>query len=397
MTAYSSAPVRTGSWFGRGVAATTVALGAALVAAGAHEAAMATAVVGLAALGAAPRPVALADVPALDLLRSISARAGTAERLEGAVVATLDALVGGRHTAGALVLVRRGEGGFCDAYFQVEGQLLREELLWQPELGAPSDGDGAPPRLPTRLGRPKSWLVRPVVARGELCGALIALEPSAVARQWLGPAMAVIGTQLGAQVLGERFGDRLEKGYVATIEALIGALEAKDPYTAGHSSRVARYAVAIAAELGLGTELVEELQTGAILHDIGKIGVGDGVLFKPGRLTDTEFAEIKDHPRRGARIIDAFNRSQTVLGVVFHHHERYDGRGYPAGLRGVDIPLCARIVNVADAYDAMTTNRPYQSTKTPEHALNELRKGAGSQFDPEVVGALERALARQVI
>jgi putative nucleotidyltransferase with HDIG domain len=244
---------------------------------------------------------------------------------------------------------------------------------------------GAAPRTVRTDGVPALDLVRQVAAR------------AGAARPWLGPAMAVIAAQLGALVLGERFSDRLEHGYVATIEALIGALEAKDPYTAGHSSRVASYAGAIARELGLEDGAVDELQTGAILHDIGKIGVGDGVLSKPGRLSEAEFAEIKDHPRRGARIIDAFNRSSTVLGVVFHHHERYDGRGYPAGLRGVDIPLCARIVNVADAYDAMTTNRPYQATKTRSEAIAELRLGAGSQFDPDVVNALENAFARGVI
>jgi putative nucleotidyltransferase with HDIG domain len=384
-------------WLGRGVAGGAAAIGVGLAYFGVPEAAIATAAVGLAALCAAPRTVTVTRVHALELVREVAARASAAERLEGGVVAALEAVVDGGHAQGAVALIRRGEGGFCDAYFRADRQLVREELLWQPELDAPSDDGPATPRLPPRLGRPRGWIARPIVGRGEVCGSLVALEPSGAARGWLGPALAVIGAQLGALVLGERFSDRLEHGYVATIEALIGALEAKDPYTAGHSSRVATYAVAIASELGLEDGIVEELQTGAILHDIGKIGVGDGVLFKPGRLSDAEFAEIKDHPRRGARIIDAFNRSSTVLGVVFHHHERYDGRGYPAGLRGVDIPLCARIVNVADAYDAMTTNRPYQSSKTRAEALGELRRGSGSQFDPDVVAALESAFARGVI
>jgi len=137
--------------------------------------------------------------------------------------------------------------------------------------------------------------------------------------------------------------------------------------------------------------LTAELHTGAILHDIGKIGVGDSVLLKPTRLSEEEFDQIKDHPRCGARIIDAFNRSSIILAVVSHHHERYDGRGYPAGLRGVDIPLPARIVNVADAFDATTTNRPYGRTKTYAEAMVELQKGAGTQFDPRVVTALARA------
>jgi putative nucleotidyltransferase with HDIG domain len=220
------------------------------------------------------------------------------------------------------------------------------------------------------------------------------LEPSARDRGWIGVAAGIIAAQVGAAVVGERFDERLARGYMATIETMVNALEAKDPYTAGHSQRVCRYALAIAAELGFPEEEIGDLQTGAMLHDIGKIGVGDGVLLKPGRLSDAEFDEIKDHPRRGARIIDAFNRSSTVLSVVFHHHERYDGRGYPAGLRGVDIPLPARIVNVADAFDAMTTSRPYNGEpKTRAEGLAELRRGAGSQFDPRVVEALEQALS----
>ncbi|HEY3107397.1 MAG TPA: HD-GYP domain-containing protein, partial [Chloroflexota bacterium] len=226
---------------------------------------------------------------------------------------------------------------------------------------------------------------------GESCGVLVVAEPAAATADWLAATVAVLGAHLGALVVGERLHERLERGYVATIEALIGTLEAKDPYTAGHSNRVAAYSLAIGVELGLPESMLPDLHTGAILHDIGKIGVVDSILLKPTRLSEDEFDQIKDHPRRGARIIDAFNRSASVLGIVFHHHERYDGRGYPAGLRGVDIPLAARIVNVADAFDAMTTNRPYGKTRTHAEATIELQSGAGSQFDPQVVAALIRA------
>jgi putative nucleotidyltransferase with HDIG domain len=381
------------SWLARGVAVTAVALGAASLAGGSPEIGLAVGVGGLAALGVWRQPPNDQSTPPLDLLRAIASRAATAQRLEGAVAVALECLVRGGHATAGVAMIRRNEGGLCDVYVWVDGQLSREDLLWQPDLAQAADG-GAPPRLPVRLGRPRRWLARPIAARGEVLGALIAVEPNAWSLPWLGPALAVVAVHLGAQVLGERLGERVERGYVATIEALIGALEAKDPYTAGHSSRVAAYSVAIARELGLDDDLIDELQTGAILHDIGKIGVGDGVLLKAGRLSDAEFAEIKDHPRRGARIIDAFNRSPTVLGIVFHHHERYDGRGYPAGLRGVDIPLPARIVNVADAYDAMTTNRPYNSTKSRAEALAELQRGAGQQFDPDVVRALDAAFAK---
>jgi putative nucleotidyltransferase with HDIG domain len=324
----------------------------------------------------------------LELVRAVTARAAVAERLDGAVAAALEGLVEAAGASGAAALVRRGDGGLCDAYTWADGRFGQDELLWTGE--AVLAGQAAP-TLPIRLGRPRNWRVQAIMSHGDVLGLLVVLEPDSRCEAWLDAALATLGHHLGAHVIGDRLHDRLERGFVATIEALIGALEAKDAYTAGHSNRVAAYSLAIAAELGLPEDLVADLHTGAILHDIGKIGVGDSVLFKPTRLSDDEFDQIKDHPRRGARIIDAFNRSQTVLAVVFHHHERYDGRGYPAGLRGIDIPLPARIVNVADAFDAMTTNRPYGRTKTHEEALAELQRGAGTQFDPQVVAALVRA------
>jgi putative nucleotidyltransferase with HDIG domain len=364
------------------------------IAVGSPESAVAAALVGLGAvaLGLRARREGAAN-PGLDLVRSITGRAASAERLDGTVATTLEGLTVGSGAIGAAAIVRRGDSALCDAYSWADGRFMREELLWREEIAAAVDASSerSVSFLPTRLGRPRRWLARPIVSHGESCGVLVVAEPARETTGWLAATVAVLGVHLGALVVGERLHERLERGYVATIEALIGTLEAKDPYTAGHSNRVAAYSLAIAAELGLPESLLPDLHTGAILHDIGKVGVVDSVLFKPTRLSDDEFDQIKDHPRRGARIIDAFNRSATVLGIVFHHHERYDGRGYPAGLRGVDIPLPARIVNVADAFDAMTTNRPYGKTKSHAEATVELQRGAGTQFDPQVVAALIRA------
>src|SRR5439155_567528 len=201
-----------------------------------------------------------------------------------------EGLTVGAGAIGAAAIVRRGDSALCDAYSWADGRFMHEELLWRDEIAATVDASSerGVSFLPTRLGRPRRRVARPIVSHGESGGV-------------------------------------------------------------------------------------------------------DSVLFKPPRLSEDEFDQIKDHPRRGARIIDAFNRSATVLGIVFHHHERSDGRGYPAGLRGIDIPLAARIVNVADAFDAMTTNRPYGTTKTHAEATIELQDGAGSQFDPQVVAALIRA------
>ena len=183
-----------------------------------------------------------------------------------------------------------------------------------------------------------------------------------------------------------------EAAYTGAIRALAAALDARDPYTAGHSERVSVVSVAIGRELGLGLEALEVLRLGALLHDIGKIGVPDEVLRKPGALTGAEYDTIKQHPVLGARILRSVPFLARHLPIVELHHERPDGRGYPYGLRGDDIPLPARIVHVADAYDAMTSARAYRRAMPPGEALRELRRCAGAEFHAEVVGALATAL-----
>jgi putative nucleotidyltransferase with HDIG domain len=183
-----------------------------------------------------------------------------------------------------------------------------------------------------------------------------------------------------------------EAAYTGAIRALATALDARDPYTAGHSERVAVLSVAIGRALKLGADDIEVLRLGALLHDIGKIGVPDDVLRKPGALTDAEFALIKQHPVLGARILKSVPFLARHLSIVELHHERPDGRGYPLGLRGDDIPLAARIVHVADAYDAMTSARAYRAARPSGDALRELWRCAGTEFHAEIVGALATAL-----
>ena len=183
-----------------------------------------------------------------------------------------------------------------------------------------------------------------------------------------------------------------EAAYTGAIRALAAALDARDPYTAGHSERVSVVSVAIGRELGLEHEALEVLRLGALLHDIGKIGVPDEVLRKPGALTSAEYDTIKQHPVLGARILRSVPFLARHLPIVELHHERPDGRGYPYGLRGDDIPLAARIVHVADAYDAMTSARAYRRAMPSGAALRELRQCAGAEFHAEIVGALATAL-----
>jgi HD-GYP domain-containing protein (c-di-GMP phosphodiesterase class II) len=183
-----------------------------------------------------------------------------------------------------------------------------------------------------------------------------------------------------------------ESMFVGVIRALAGAIDAKDPYTCGHSDRVARIARRLAEELGLDATECERVHVAGLLHDIGKIGVRDEVLLKPGKLTDAEFDELKKHPEIGFSILDHLARLQPSLPGVLHHHERIDGQGYPGKLAGAEIPLPARIISVADAFDAMTSCRPYRTAMSFEKAESILRELAGVQWDARVVEAFFSAL-----
>jgi len=177
--------------------------------------------------------------------------------------------------------------------------------------------------------------------------------------------------------------------YLATIKSLALAIDAKDQYTHQHILRVQRYAVATAKQLGLTGAELEGVNTGALLHDIGKLGVPEYVLLKPGRLTDEEFEKIKKHPEIGAAILDPVEFPWPVLPGVKYHHEKWDGTGYPEGLKGEDIPLVARILAVADVYDALTSSRSYRSAWSHERALGVIRKDSGTHFDPAIVVAFD--------
>jgi len=175
--------------------------------------------------------------------------------------------------------------------------------------------------------------------------------------------------------------------FAASVRALTSAIDAKDPYTHGHSERVSRVAVCLAEQLGLDKEQLDTLYLGGLLHDIGKIGVDDQVLNKPGALTPQEFEQIKKHPQLGYDILRGVRQLQKILPIVLHHHEAWDGSGYPHGLKGDSTPLLARIAAVADAFDAMSSDRPYRRGMPDEKLDAILREGAGRQWDPNVVDA----------
>jgi putative nucleotidyltransferase with HDIG domain len=197
-------------------------------------------------------------------------------------------------------------------------------------------------------------------------------------------------------LLGENRGllASLSRGHLQLIRGLAQAIDAKDPYTAGHTSRVAQYSVRIAGALGLDDATRREIEHGALLHDIGKIGVPDAVLTKPGPLDDAEWDAMRRHPLVACAILDGVELSPTVISMVRHHHENLDGTGYPDHLSYDDLPLAARIARVADAFDAMTSDRPYRDALTLSAARAELRRNAGTQFCPEIVTAFEGLLDR---
>ena len=179
----------------------------------------------------------------------------------------------------------------------------------------------------------------------------------------------------------------------STITTLARTIEAKSPWTAGHSERVSQMSVAIARVMGLPEVELERLYRGGLLHDIGKIGVPLTIIDKKGRLTDEEMAVMKSHVTVGARILEPLTALADVLPIVLYHHERFDGRGYEAGLAGTDIPLLARILCVADSYDAMRSDRPYRTGRSPDETLEEIALCTGSQFDPDAVEAFVEYMA----
>lgn len=178
--------------------------------------------------------------------------------------------------------------------------------------------------------------------------------------------------------------ERLEKAYMESIETLRYTVEAKDVYTRGHSDRVSAFSVLIGEKLGLSESDIKQLRIGGLFHDIGKIGVPDSILLKDSKLTDDEYSQIKNHPSIGAHILSNATIFADIIPIVKHHHEKYDGTGYPLKLKGNEIPYLARITAIADTFDAMTSVRPYRHALPLEIVKEEFKKFSGTQFDPEI-------------
>ena len=306
----------------------------------------------------------------------------------------------------AAVLFREGEnyrvisewgvGSFLDNVYSVkkshfEALGMTSTSLFIPDVA--SDGTNCLYHREQDAIGIRSSLMVPLVTKGETIGLL---DIGSTFHGRLAPAHLSIADNIGAQITvaleNARLYEDLQQLIVGTITSLVAAIDAKSPWTNGHSARVTKYAVELGREMGLKEHDLESLRLSALLHDVGKIGTYDIVLDKPGKLTEEEFELVKKHPRKGAKILAPIKQLIDVIPGVLHHHERYAGKGYPDGLKGEDIPLQARILCVADSYDAMTADRPYRTASGKDYAMSELKRGSGTQFDPEVIAVFLKVL-----
>lgn len=231
-------------------------------------------------------------------------------------------------------------------------------------------------------------IASPISVAGEVMGVLVAVSND-TERVFVGSELVWVKSicgEIGASMERLKLYHDIHKLFLSSVEALTAAIEGKDPYTHGHSRRVTMFSLVIGKELGLDSDTIEDIRLSGLLHDIGKIVVPESILTKPGKLSEDEWYSMKQHPVKGVGMLEHVKEFVRLLPGIKHHHERYDGSGYPDGLKGENIPLIARIISLADAFDAMTSKRIYREALTETEALEEIKKCSGKQFDPEIAG-----------
>jgi putative nucleotidyltransferase with HDIG domain len=244
----------------------------------------------------------------------------------------------------------------------------------------------------------KNMICVPVKSKGKVIGVIQAINKKR--GKWNKEDLKLLehlSNQLSIAIENARLYEELKRTFFETSQALAEAIEMRDPYTGGHTQRVMNYSIAIAEEMGLSREEIEKIRIAAILHDVGKIGIEDSILRKPSGLSDEELKKMMEHPQIGEEIVKKVSSLKEIAIIIRAHQERFDGRGYPDGLKNGEIPLPARIIAVADTFDAMVTDRPYRKGMSVNSALEELKKNKGIQFDPDVVDAFLRAFEKGMI
>jgi response regulator RpfG family c-di-GMP phosphodiesterase len=325
------------------------------------------------------------------------------DRLTGAIVEQLKKSVGADDVA---VLLAEASGGDTpsfhpDAAFPAGPRIAADTpdvLDWVARTAEPlMVQEGGVTNLPQELSgvpRPGAVLYLPMMTNGALVG-ILRVKKAGIDQHFGDTELEMLSIQASQAAIAIHNSTLirdLENGYLDALAALANALEARDVETRGHTERLSTNSVLIAKQLVLATDEIESARVGALLHDIGKIGIPDNILRKPGKLTAEEFALIKQHPLIGDRILAPIPQLQRARGVVLGHHERFDGSGYPYGLAGDDIPIAARIVAVADTFDAVTETRPYHAGESVVQALEVLQENKGKLFDPKVVDAFFEVL-----
>ncbi len=241
----------------------------------------------------------------------------------------------------------------------------------------------------------KSMICVPVIIKEKLIGVLQAINKrEGIFKEYDLELLKALSSQIAVAIENAKLYEELKETMYSVTLALADAIEKRDPYTGGHTKRVMDYSVLIGMELGLNKKDLETLKLAAVLHDIGKIGIRDSILLKEGKLSEEEFREIQNHTLYGEAILKHIKHLKEVILGVKYHHEKYNGSGYPEKLKNKEIPFIARIIAVADAYDAMTTDRPYRKGLSPEKALEEIKRQSGTQFDPLVVEAFVKVLKK---
>jgi response regulator RpfG family c-di-GMP phosphodiesterase len=299
---------------------------------------------------------------------------------------------GGNGHTKTMMQSQEGADPIADGFLESERQYVMEQVLTQKKpvrhQGRRQFGD------PMQVGN--SHLAVPMMIQGEIYGVLHAfgkIKESGFDQQDLF-FLSELTRRASLGLENNYLYESIFEVLMATLRSLVSTIEAKDPYTKQHSQRVTDLAVVIAKEMQCGPDQIDTLRVAGQLHDLGKLGVKDSILLKPGRLSKEEFDQIKTHPAIGESIIAPIGLLPDERALIRHHHERWDGKGYPDGLMGEQIPLLARILSVADAFDAMTSDRPYRAALSHRTGLDEIIRCKGTQFDPQVVEAFRSAFGR---